>query len=407
MRKNLGNSGILVCQHGARHRYAVPRMLEREGMLAALYTDSSAESPLGKLSGIMGKRAPERMKRLSRRRVAGVSPAKVFSSDACLWHEGLQWLFGAQKTGIKLYQQRHRVLSKKMCSWGVRGSSGIYSMYHEGLDFIRWAKGQGLFSAVDVFISPLTNRIMAEEYALFPEWGEAPDPAATRLEDELWHETAMLADLLLCPSEWVAEGVRTLSPAATDKIRIVPYGCSIDYQGRTNRPVSGRVLFAGSDALRKGLHYLAQAAALLKHDFPNLDVRVAGDLPDCVTNHSLCRNIRFLGKLTSGQMQDEYLSADCFVLPSLSEGFAGVVAEAIGAGCPVVLTKEAGSPVVDGREGIVVPARNSEKLAEGIRRLLVDRDFRASCSARCLETKDFYSESAWSRRLIEALECIR
>ena len=78
----------------------------------------------------------------------------------------------------------------------------------------------------------------------------------------MWAEVAGLADILLCPSEWVATGVRELSPEHADKIRIVPYGCSINYEGRLNQPVRGRVLFAGSDIVRKGIQDLAEAATL-------------------------------------------------------------------------------------------------------------------------------------------------
>ena len=34
-------SRVLVCQHGARHRYAIPRMLNDLGLLCAFYTDTS------------------------------------------------------------------------------------------------------------------------------------------------------------------------------------------------------------------------------------------------------------------------------------------------------------------------------------------------------------------------------
>jgi glycosyltransferase involved in cell wall biosynthesis len=136
-------------------------------------------------------------------------------------------------------------------------------------------------------------------------------------------------------------------------------------------------LFAGGDALRKGLHYLGEAASLLKKEISELDVRVAGALPDKVTQHTICKDLHFLGKLTSEQMKEEYLSADCFVLPSLSEGFAGVVAEAIGAGCPVVVTKESGSPVVHEREGLVIPSKNPQAIADAITRIVSDRDFRS------------------------------
>lgn len=246
---------------------------------------------------------------------------------------------------------------------------------------------------------------MEEEITSFPDWEGTIDRGAIEFERKLWEETVFMADLLTCPSEWVAEGVCAVTPSAAAKIRVVPYGCSIDYQGRVNKPVKGRVLFAGRDPLRKGLHYLAHAATQLKSSIPELDVRVAG-LSGYLEEIPECKNLNFLGQLSGDQMKEEYLSADVLVLPALSEGFAGVVAEAIGAGCPVIVTREAGSPVVNEREGLVVPSRNVEALSIAIKRMVEDRAFRDQCVTCCLEQVSFYSEKAWQDRLVSAiLEC--
>ena len=394
---------VLVCQHGARRRYAVPRMLEQAGMLAALYTDSSAHSILGKCAALFGTRAPQVMKRLAGRKIRGVPRDKIFSSDTYNMYEIGQGLFCSQKKGLLRFQQRYRIFSQTMKQWGLQGADVVYTMYHENLEFIRWAKTQGAVIVVDVFISPQTSAVMAEEYARFPDFGGCPDEQADREEDQMWKETADLSDVLICPSDWVAEGVRATTPEAADKIRVVPYGCSIDYEGRTNNPVSGRVFFAGGYALRKGVRYLAQAATQLKTSVPDLDIRVAGMLSPEVVNHPVCKDLNFLGKLNSDEMKQEFLSADCFAMPTLSEGFAGVIAEAIGAGCPVVVTRESGSPIEDGREGLIVPSRKVEPLVSALQRMLLDRAFRDQCSVACLERAGMFTESMWAERLIPVI----
>jgi glycosyltransferase involved in cell wall biosynthesis len=244
---------------------------------------------------------------------------------------------------------------------------------------------------------------MQKEFEKFSDWGGCPDRSAVEQEERQWKETASLADLLVCPSEWVADGVRALTPDASKKIRVVPYGCSINFDGRTNQPEPGRILFAGGYPLRKGLHYLAQAATRLKGAGINVDVRVAGMIPSGVADHPICKDLHFLGKLNAEQMKTEYLSADCFVLPALSEGFASVVAEAISAGCPVVVTKQTGSPIIHEREGLIVASCDSTALAGAIRRMVEDRGLRDRCAAHCLEQRSFYSEDQWCRRWIAAL----
>jgi glycosyltransferase involved in cell wall biosynthesis len=397
---------VLVCQHGARHRYAIPRMLESAGVLSAFYTDSSAQSLLGKGVRLLGSFAPRYWQRLVRRDITGLPVEKVFSSDLYYLPEMFRMLTMTRKRGIFLYQQRHRYLSMRMQRWGLRGANVVYSMYHENLDFIRWAKRHGAKSVIDVYVSPLTESIVSKERELFADWNVNLDEEADRIEQELWHETVELADLLICPSDWVAQGVRINSPSSSEKIRVVPYGSSFDYEGRNNKPVKGRVLFAGRDPLRKGLHYLAQTASILKKEIPELDVRVAGEMPSVVVSHPICKDLNFLGQLNAEQMKEEYLSADVFVLPALSEGFAGVVAESIHAGCPVIVTRETGTPIVNEREGLIVFSRDVEALAAGIRRMVTDREFRSQCSRNCLEQISFYSEREWRQRLLQTLrEC--
>ena len=59
---------------------------------------------------------------------------------------------------------------------------------------------------------------------------------------------------------------------------------------------------------------------------------------------------------------------DCFVLPSLAEGISNTILEAMASGLPVIATQVGGNPelVVAGRTGQLVPAGDSEALAQAI-----------------------------------------
>ena len=393
-----------MIQHGSRHRYAIPRMLEARQLLARFYTDTSSHSCLGRIGNFLGDFTPKPLRRLLRRQIKGVSKSKIRSTDYCSVSECITRLQGkALPEGIDLFVKRHQMLSQKMQKWGVGDAKTVYSMYHENLDFLKYAKSKGLRLAVDVFINPRTDQIMIEEESAFALPANLYNQVAVDKQLELWIETAELADLLLCPSEWVADGVQELSPQHAHKIRLVPYGCSMDYQGKTNQPQKGKILFAGQDVVRKGLEHLAIAATKLREQGSSAIIQVAGELPEEIIKHSLCKDLDFIGRLNASEMRLAFLQSDAFVLPSLSEGFAGVVAESIMAGCPVIVTRECGSPVVHEREGLIVPARDPDALASAISRLVEDRELRASCSRSCLKETPFYSESSWGDRLQAAL----
>ena len=332
---------VIVCQHGARRRYAVARILEEAGMLAALYTDSCEYSPLGKFAKAVGPLAKGSIERLANRRIEGIPRSKVFSSDIVTIYSILHAM---KKVDPEVKWQQ--LLSRRMMKWSKNGNNIIYNMYCENLLFMKYAKHQKAKVVVDVYMNPFTNQIINDEYNRLGQSRALPQ-AISAVSLQRVKETFDLSDVLLCPSMWVADGVRELCPQHARKIRICPYGSSIDYAQRTNKPIKGRVFWAGRNWLGKGLHHLAQAADELKTRYPEMDFRAAGITNAEVTKMPCFRNVTFIGKLDEKQMKREFLFADAFVFPTLSEGMSGVILEAIAAGCPVITTRFIGIDAIE------------------------------------------------------------
>lgn len=126
----------------------------------------------------------------------------------------------------------------------------------------------------------------------------------------------------------------------------------------------------------KGLEFLVEAVARLKHAGVSLELRVAGpggyrkNLEQLAVERNVADEIRFLGPVTD--MPEFYRSLDLFVLPSLSEGLPLVVLEAMACGTPVVATNVAGTPEVirDGVDGLLVPPSDAEALATAMRTII-------------------------------------
>ena len=293
-----------------------------------------------------------------------------------------------------------------MIHWGLHDADIIYAQNTESYDFLYYAKDNGKIILVDVNLNPLSHRIMAAVALKYPGWGFERCQSSCEMVETFFKRSAALADILLCPSEWVAEGVRELTPAEAHKIRVCPYGSSIDYSGRINRSVNGRIFWAGGDWMRKGLHYLAQAADKLKQQYPKMDFRAAGVTDPQVINMARFNSINFLGKLNKKEMQEEFLTADMFVFPTLSEGMAGVVIEAITAGCPVITTKCAGINITSMVDGVLVPPGDAGALAKAIETLYLDRSLRAHLAANTRKLATEYTLMAWRKRLFAILNAI-
>lgn len=129
----------------------------------------------------------------------------------------------------------------------------------------------------------------------------------------------------------------------------------------------------GRLVLEKGYAELIEAAELLDDRFVVLCIGPEDpDKPDAVPAELLERGrkagVRFLGMRTD--VERLYLALDVFVLASHREGFPRAAMEAAAMGLPVIATDIRGcrEVVEDGVNGLLVPVRRPEALAEAIAR---------------------------------------
>ena len=392
---------VMVAQIGARHHYAIPRMLEKGGHLQSFHTDSNAVKGLGKwLAMVPGLRASGSFKNLAQRKMVGVPGSKIKHTDALLRRR----ILGALHLGpgYENYIQDDHLFDAIIAARGFEGADTLYAMQKHGTKMLEVAKAAGVRTVVDVFITPMCHHIVEEERARYPGIEVAcDDQVRLELEDERTRREIDHADLLLCPGMNVVEGLANFPNASGKAYAVVPYGCGVSFGGMKNEPVKGRVLFAGTADLRKGIHYLGMAAEQLTSE--GCDFRVAGNVSDKVKNHPMMRHLNFLGRVPREEMREEFLKADVFVLPTLAEGCASVVHEAVMAGCPVITTRASGTMVEDGRGGVIVPERDPDALAEAIHNVVQDRSKRDQLAASCDDLAKAFTEDNWSERLMVAL----
>ncbi len=78
--------------------------------------------------------------------------------------------------------------------------------------------------------------------------------------------------------------------------------------------------------------------------------------------------VRTLGFLSPQELAERYRDSNLFVFPSVNEGLAQVLLEAMASGLAVVASDMSGADdcVTEEKEGFIVPARNVDRLAEAI-----------------------------------------
>jgi glycosyltransferase involved in cell wall biosynthesis len=185
---------------------------------------------------------------------------------------------------------------------------------------------------------------------------------------------------------------------------VVPYGVDGRFARHAPRARRGgrlRVLTVGEVGLRKGSQYVLPAAQKLG---ASAEFRMVGQtrLPHEVVR-SLSAQVQLTGPIPRANMQEQYDWADVFLLPSLCEGSATVVYEALSAGLPVICTFNTGSVVRDGVEGFIVPIRDADAITERLLRLADRADLLAEMSANAIARADQFSLTAYRDRLLDAI----
>ena len=374
---------VTLVQPGARHNYALARFLDQHDMLQRLYTDFAlgAGHPVRALLALRLS-APLRAK--LERRATDVLPAALIRSGV----------------GVALPGLRSRDL-RTPSARDVAESDAFYLQYFAcGADLRARAPGKAIIS--DVFIVPGAYRAVDREATDFPDWGEtATPPDLVRRYDTFSRRMFEQSDVLFCPSQAVIDDVGSYGAHYLRKCRLVPYGASLRSAGGTPEP--GRVLFCGSLHLRKGVHYIRAAADFLQHTHPHIRFVFAGGGSAIMRAKLTAPNIELLGHLGTADMMREFGRADLFLFPSLAEGAAGTVLEAMASGLPIVATRGGGVDFTDGASGIVLPPRDPEAIAAAVVRIVEDRALRDALSAGAIREAEVYSMAAWEERFVAAV----
>lgn len=200
-----------------------------------------------------------------------------------------------------------------------------------------------------------------------------------------------LADRICVPSRFVARTfMENGIPEA--KLHVNAYGADVSFWSECRRePHPGRkpfvFVYTAQIMLRKGIGYLVDAWKHLGDADAELWL-IGGVNPDCQgLLRDLPSSVRLLGGKNHTELREIYAKADVYVLPSLEEGLARSVLEAMAAGLPVIVTEETGATdvMVNGEDGWAVPSRNPEALAEAFRSALQnpEKAFERGKSARC------------------------
>ncbi len=227
------------------------------------------------------------------------------------------------------------------------------------------------------------------------------------LKTNFWNTISLLrqkamwkrADILIAVSNAIKDELIKYYGIPGQKIRVVHNGVDIDLFKKTQEGLKLKkqlglsnklvVLFVGHFGLRKGLPYLLRAIPKVSKRFPNVFFLAVGGTPkwlrtdvywnilrETVTNLRITPFVKLMDKIPNQELPKYYSMADVFVLPTLYDPCPKVILEAMACETPIIASKVSGIPelIKDGHEGVLIPSKNSDLLADKIIDLLSNQD---------------------------------
>ncbi len=194
------------------------------------------------------------------------------------------------------------------------------------------------------------------------------------------------AESIIAVSENTKHDLMRLYSAPQEKISVIYEGYE---QGKNRtRPYTLNqkpyLLFIGRLEERKNIIRIIEAFESLKkeHDIPHQLVLVGKPgygyekIQTKLSRSSYRSEIHEKGYIGEEEKWSLLGGAEVFLFPTLYEGFGIPILEAQSVGIPVVTSNTSSLPEVAGEGAVFVDPKSSESIAQGIQKVLFDRDFR-------------------------------
>ncbi|ACT59474.1 glycosyltransferase family 4 protein [Hirschia baltica] len=316
---------------------------------------------------------------------------KVLSNDPSLQRNIVHW--------------RDRAIARHFAKNVPDTCTKIYSFPNVALEFFENAGKMGVRKILDLPIAhyEMANTLAKEEAERFPGFASTftykapPAKFCERFAKEI-----SLADRLVCGSEFVKSSFIDRG-VCSKKMTVVKYGSS--FEPLSNEEIDVRrkkleqsnllnILYVGQFSQRKGLSYLCETVKKVKENIPARFSMIGSFYGDRKWYEEYSDVIdQLIVRGSRHRVREEMLKADVLFFPTLFEGSALVVHEAVSMGLPVITTVNAGATFVgENSLGEILQIRDVESYSRSLVGLFEDHQKRAFYTNNCLQ---YITHAGW------------
>ncbi|MFV9504993.1 MAG: glycosyltransferase family 4 protein [Oscillochloridaceae bacterium umkhey_bin13] len=272
-----------------------------------------------------------------------------------------------------VWEFAERWFSRYVANQRLDNLRAVYCYQHAALEPFLAAKQQGVKCLYDQPIAhhQTLKTLIEHELALFPQLLTTTDRhlhTQVSRRNAQTDEELLLADCIFTGSSFTKQSLIEHGVNPT-RVTVMPLGAPpvvAQVKPRSQQPVI--ILCAGTQSVRKGVHYLLDAWRRLRPG-SGAELWLVGrmQLPEALLA-DLPGTVVIKPSVPRSELYELYERASVLVFPSLAEGFGQVITESMAHGLPVITTPNTAGPdlITNGVDGMIVPIRNADALAEAL-----------------------------------------
>ena len=381
---------------GARMHYAVPKALLKANKLKRLITDFYYPSSKMIRNFLPRKAKTRYIEELNCKRVCNIN---FLALIVLALRKGL-------KDDFYYTQYSHFVnrLYTSIFNLKLPRNCNVYLYCGAALEILRKKSGHNVYVYEQMIATKLTERTIIDTFVSeHPEFNIAKSkPAVSYLKfHERNLEELKLADWIIVPSKFVYNDVTKY--VSSNKVKLIPYGYTPQHSVGEVKKCLTKVLTVGEVGMRKGSPIVWEVAK----QFPAITFEMVGPIK---LHGSILDakppNVILHGVVPRDRVSDFYLDCDVFLLPSLCEGSATVIYEALSYGLPILCSYNSGSVVQNHKEGFVLHSFNAQDYTRYLAKLYSDSNLVQILSQNALSTSKRFTEERYTERLSKFLESV-
>lgn len=222
-------------------------------------------------------------------------------------------------------------------------------------------------------------------------------------------------------SDFTASRMQALLKIPKDKICVIKEGVEDKFTIVKNKEILNDVkqkyslkfpffFYAGSLSPRKNMLNVLKAFNIIKEKIPHQLYFTGGyswrdnEVFEFIKKNKLEERVIKLGYVSDDELVALYNLADCYLYPSLYEGFGLPILEAQACGCPVITSNVSSCPEVAGEGALLVNPYNVNEIAEAMIHVVTDGLLKKRIIKAGIENIKNYSWKECAMKMINLFE---